>query len=426
MRTGGGFRHEHLKTKHPAAGVSAPIVVVGAGQAAATFAVRHAALGNPQPALLLGDESHPPYERPPLSKKFLVGKLERERLPIRPQEWYDAQGIATRWSTRVARIERDARQVVTDGGERIDYDKLLLCIGASARGLPRDIGGDLPGVFTLRTIADVERLAPELKPGRRLLIVGGGYIGLEVAASARGLGLDVTIVEMAERILQRIAAAPTSDYFRELHRAHGVDLRESARMTRLLEAGGRVAGAELEGGETLLADVVLVGIGASPNTALAEAAGLACDNGIVVDECCRTADPDIFAAGDCCNFPRDGARVRLESVQNAADQGDLIARVLAGEDTRYDAVPWFWSDQYDCMLQIAGLNLGHTDTVVRRDSDPGVRSVWYYAGDRLLAVDAINDTRAYVFGRKLIELGKHPPPEIVAAPTTDLKALVKG
>ncbi len=406
--------------------MSASVVIVGAGQAAASFISRHVALGNSEPLLLIGEETHPPYQRPPLSKKYLLGELERERLFIRPLEWYAEQGVETRFDTHIDEIRPTDKQVVTSNGEAIDYDKLILCTGSHARALPAESGGTLSGVFTLRSIADIDRMGPEFQAGRKLLVIGGGYIGLEAAAVARQLGLDVTLLEMADRILQRVAAAETSDYFRRLHTGHGVDLRESARLIRLLDEDGKVRGAELDSGEIIDTDVVLVGIGGSPNTELAQAAGLDCDNGVCVNEVCQTSNPDIFAAGDCCNFTRGGQQIRLESVQNAVDQGDLIARVLAGEDVRYTALPWFWSDQYDCKLQIVGLNLDHDRAVVRPGASESSLSVWYYRGDQLLAIDAMNEPKSYAFGRKIIEAGKNPSAEIVADPATDLKALAMG
>ena len=404
----------------------APIVIVGAGQAAASFISRHVALGSEQPLLLIGEEPHPPYQRPPLSKKYLLGQLERERLLIRPLEWYQDLNIELRLDTRVDAIDRGSRQVVTADGKTIDYDKLLLCIGSSARALAADIGGELKGVFTLRSIADIDKMSPEFQAGRKLLIVGGGYIGLEAAATGRQLGLEVTVLEMADRILQRVAAAATSDYFRDLHVGHGVTLQESARMTRLLGDDGAVCGAELETGEIFEADLVLAGIGNSPNTRLAQAAGLDCDNGIRVSETCQTSDSHIYAAGDCSNFVRNGQQIRLESVQNAADQGDLVARVLAGEAVTYTALPWFWSDQYDCKLQIVGLNQGHNQTVLRPGSNETSQSIWYYRDDQLLAIDAMNEPKSYAFGRKIIEAGKNPTQQEVADPATDLKALALG
>ena len=406
--------------------MSAPIVIIGAGQAAASFISRHVGLGSEQPLLLIGEESYPPYQRPPLSKKYLLGELERDRLFIRPLEWYAEQGVETRFDTRVSEIRPGERKILTDAGDEVEYDRLIICTGSSARSLPAEVGGELEGVFTLRSISDIDRLSPGFQAGRKLLIVGGGYIGLEAAAVGRLLGLEVTVLEMADRIMQRVATEQTSDYFRRLHRGHGVDIRESAQMTRLIDTDGRVSGAELESGETIDADLVLIGIGGSPNVELAQAAGLDCDNGIRVDATCRTSDASIYAAGDCTNFNRNGQRIRLESVQNAADQGDLVARVIAGEDVTYTAQPWFWSDQYDCKLQIVGLNQGHDDCVVRTGDKEGVMSVWYYAGDRLLAIDAMNDPKSYAFGRKIIEAGINPDKKVVADPATDLKAIAKG
>jgi 3-phenylpropionate/trans-cinnamate dioxygenase ferredoxin reductase subunit len=406
--------------------VTAPIVIVGAGQAAASFIARHVALASPQPLLLIGEEPHPPYQRPPLSKKYLLGELERERLFIRPLEWYREQNIGLRFDTRVDALEPDQHRVLTAGGESFEYDKLLLCTGSSPRRLADALGGTLDGVFTLRTIADIDNVASQFQAGRRLLIVGGGYIGLEAAAVARKLGLEVTLLEMAERILQRVAAAATSDYFRDLHQGHGVQIHESARLTRLTGENGKLRGAELESGAFIEADLVLVGIGASANIELAQAAGLACDIGIRVNDFCQTSEPDIFAAGDCSCFARNGKIMRLESVQNAADQGDLVARRLAGEDVRYTALPWFWSDQYDCKLQIVGLNQGYNHTVVRPGATDSSRSIWYYHDDVLLAIDAMNEPKSYAFGRKIIEAGINPAPQTVADPLTDLKALAMG
>jgi len=406
--------------------MTAPIVIVGAGQAAASFISRHVALANPQPVVLIGEESHPPYQRPPLSKKYLLGQLERERLFIRPLEWYQEQNIDLHLDTRVETIQPQHHSLQTASGETIDYDKLLLCTGSSARRLPAAVGGSLDGVFTLRSIADIDRNSPEFQSGRKLLIIGGGYIGLEAAAVARQLGLEVTLLEMAERILQRVAAAATSDYFRSLHREHGVEVRESTRLARLLEKDGKLCGAELESGEVIDADLALVGIGGSANIELAQAAGLDCDNGIRVNEVCQTSDPDIYAAGDCSCFERNGQTIRLESVQNAADQGDLVARHLAGEDVRYTALPWFWSDQYDCKLQIVGLNHGHNHSVVRPGASASSQSIWYYRDDELLAIDAMNEPKSYAFGRKIIEAGINPSPLQVADPATDLKALALG
>ena len=405
--------------------MSAPIVVIGAGQAAASFISRHVALGNQQPVILIGEEAVPPYQRPPLSKKYLLGQLDRERLFIRPQQWFDEQNVETRFNTRVKSIDRNNKTVVTDSGENIRFAKLVLATGSSARQLPDHLGGNLDGVFTLRSIADIDKMAPKFQAGKKLLIVGGGYIGLEAAAVGRQLDLEVTVLEMADRILQRVAAEQTSDYFRHLHRSNGVDLRESCQLSKLL-GDDKVTGAELADGSSIDADLVLVGIGGIANVELADRAGLNCDNGVTVNEQCQTSDDDIYAIGDCCSFIRNDQRIRLESVQNASDQGDLVARHLAGEAVAYSATPWFWSDQYGCKLQIVGLNHGHTHSVTRPGANEDSQSIWYYSDDILIAIDAMNDPKAYAFGRKIIEAGKNPSPEVVSNPETDLKALAKS
>jgi 3-phenylpropionate/trans-cinnamate dioxygenase ferredoxin reductase subunit len=310
----------------------------------------------------------------------------------------------------------------------LKYDKLIIATGATPRRLAPAAGGELAGVYALRTLADADAMAHEFKPGRKLLVVGGGYIGLEAAAVAATLGVEVTVVEMAPRILQRVAAAETSDYFRALHRSRGVTVTESASLIRLAGDNGRVARAEFADGSALDIDFALVGIGVTPNVALAEEADLAVGNGIEVGLDCRTSDPDIFAAGDCASFKFRGQRIRLESVQNAIEQAEAAAHVIAGQKVEYKSVPWFWSDQYDVKLQIAGFNLGYDSTVVRPGIREGQQSVWYFAGKEFLAVDAMNDPRAYMMGKRLLEAGHDPAksitPEQAADPDFDLKSLL--
>ena len=402
-----------------------PIVIVGAGQAAASFASRYIMHADRLPVLLIGEEHVPPYQRPPLSKKYLRGEFQRERLWIRQSHWYDDNGIDTRFGTRIRELAPEEKQVTTDSGESIEYEKLILCTGSRARRLPDEVGGSLKGVFTLRGINDADKLSAYLDGKHRLVIVGGGYIGLEIAATARMLGHAVTVIEMADRILQRVASVETSEYFRTLHKDHGVNILESTGLARIHGESGVVQGVELDRGEYIEADAVLAGIGAVPNIELAETAGIECENGIAVDETCRTSIPDIYAAGDCTSFVRHGQRIRLESVQNAADQGDLIARILSGKHDQYTSTPWFWSEQYDCMLQIAGLSQGYTQTVIRHNSATGGRSVWYYQNDELIAVDAMSDTKSYAFGRRMIEMGINPSMDQVSDETTDLKLLLQ-
>lgn len=400
---------------------AAPVVLVGGGHAAAAFVNSVRRAGFQGRVLLVGDEPVLPYHRPPLSKKYLSDALPVEQIYIRAAAWYEEQQVELRLGQRVEAVEREVRRVRLAGGETIEYSRLVLMTGARPRRLPAAIGGDLPGVLLMRSLADADALAPHLVAGRRMLVVGGGYIGLEAAAVASAKGLQVTLVEAAPRILQRVAAPATADWFRALHRGHGVDLREGVSLRRLLADGGCVCGAELDDGSRIDADVVLVGIGVMPNVELAEGCGLAVDNGIVVDALCRTSDALILAAGDCSSFDYRGQRIRLESVQNANDQAAAAAHTVAGQDKPYAALPWFWSDQYDCKLQIAGLNLGYDDVVVRPGKTERSRSIWYYRGEQLLAVDAINDAAAFVTAKKLLERGAGVAKAMAGDPASEFR-----
>ena len=406
-------------------GTDAPIVIVGGGQAAASCAARYRAEGGTRPLTILCAEAVPPYQRPPLSKAYLLGDMGLERLLLRPEAWYADNAVALKLGTRATALDTEARTVTTDAGEVLAWGDLVLATGSTPRRLPAAIGGELTGVHVVRGLADVDGMAPACTPGARAVIVGGGYIGLEAAAVCAKLGLHVTVLEAAPRILGRVAAEATADAIRALHAAHGVDIREGTALDRIEGQGGAVTGVTLKTGETLPADLVIVGIGIAPDTALAESAGIALDNGIATDARGRTSAPHVWAAGDCASFPHRGGRLRLESVQNAIDQAECVARNLAGQAQDYDPQPWFWSDQYDLKLQIAGLNTGH-DRVVIRAGEGAARSHWYFAGDRLLSVDALNDPRAYMVGKRLIESGKSPDPAILADPATDLKSLLKA
>ena len=397
------------------------VVVIGAGQAGASCVAKLRNGGFDGRITLIGAEPCPPYQRPPLSKGYLLGDMTLERLFLRPEAFYADQGIALKTDCRVTAIDPEARVLSTTEGE-VAYDELVLATGSLPRRLPAAIGGDLDGVFTVRDLADVDAMAPRFVKGAKVLIVGGGYIGLEAAAVAAKLGLEVTLVEMADRILQRVAAPETSDYFRALHEGHGVTLREGVGLERLL-GEGHVTGARLSDGTEIAADFVITGVGIEPDIALAKAAGIEIDNGIKVDAQGRTSVPGIWAAGDCTSFPYRGGRIRLESVPNAIDQAEVVAENILGAGKEYIAKPWFWSDQYDVKLQIAGLNAGY-DRVVTRLGE-GSASFWYYLGETLLAVDAANDPRGYMVGKRLIEAGKSPDPALVADSQTDLKALLK-
>ncbi|MGV2129630.1 NAD(P)/FAD-dependent oxidoreductase [Agrobacterium vitis] len=400
------------------------LVIVGAGQAGFSVASKLRALNDQRPITMIGLAPELPYQRPPLSKKYLIGEMSFDRLLLRPSQWYDENAITLRLSSWVEEIDRSQKLLRIQDGSSLSYDKLVLATGSTPRELPQEIGGNLAGVYTIRNKADADRLAEVMKPGRRLLIIGGGYIGLEAAAVARHLGLEVTVIEMADRILARVAAKETADFIRAVHQSHGVMIRESMGLKRLLGKDGVVTAAELSDGSTLDVDLVIVGIGATANDGLARSAGLNVQNGVIVDSYARTSDPDIFAAGDCALLPWSDGAVRLESVQNAVDQGEAIAMVLAGGTTPYTPKPWFWSDQYDLKLQIAGLNLGYDETIIRPGMREGSLSVWYYRQDHFLAVDAINDAKAYVTAKKLLEAGRSADKAIIGNPQEDLKQLL--
>ncbi len=400
------------------------LVIVGAGQAAFALAAKLRALKDDRPITIIGLEDVLPYQRPPLSKKYLMGEMSFDRLEFRPAEWFVENDVEIRLSTWVEEIDRAGKSVRMQDGSTLSYDKLVLATGATPRTLPAAIGGDLGGVLTVRDKRDADQLKQEMLPGRRLLVIGGGYIGLEAAAVARKLGLDVALIEMTERILQRVAAPETAGIMRDIHLANGVSIREKTGLTRLIGKEGRVSAAELSDGSIIDVDLVIAGIGVAPNDRLARESGLEVGNGIVVDAFTRTSDPDIHAVGDCALLPMNGNSVRLESVQNAVDQAEAAAHVLAGAEKAYEPKPWFWSDQYDVKLQIAGFNLGYDETVLRPGQREGSHSVWYFQQGRFIAVDAINDAKAYVTGKKLLDTGTQPNRDILADHSADLKSLL--
>ncbi|RWX75964.1 pyridine nucleotide-disulfide oxidoreductase [Neorhizobium lilium] len=400
------------------------LVIVGAGQAGFALAAKLRALKDDRPITMLGAEDVIPYQRPPLSKKYLLGEMDFERLTFRPQTWFAENNVELKLSAYVEEIDRNAKRVRMQDGATLDYDTMAFATGATPRTLPPAIGGDLDGVYTVRDKRDADRLADEMRPGRRLLIIGGGYIGLEAAAVARHLGLEVTLIEMADRILQRVASRETADIMRAIHHGHGVVIREKTGLRRLIGEDGKVRSAELSDGSVIDVDFVIVGIGVTPNDRLAQDSGIEVANGIVVDHFARTSDPAILAMGDCAMLPWKGMHIRLESVQNAVDQAEAAAAILAGGTLPYVPKPWFWSDQYDVKLQIAGFNLGYDDTLLRPGSREGSVSVWYFREGHLIAVDAVNDAKAYVTGKKLLESGQTPDKSILANPAADLKQLL--
>lgn len=401
----------------------AHIVVVGAGQAGSSLVSKLRNSGFEGKVTLVGAEPHPPYQRPPLSKKYLLGDMPLDRLYLRPETFYREQNITLRLGLPITKIDPNGRSILLDN-EVVSYDHLALTTGSVPRSLPTAIGGALDGVHVVRDLRDVDAMAPRFDAKARVLIVGGGYIGLEAAAVAATKGLEVTLVEMADRILQRVAAPQTSDFFRNLHQSHGVDIREGVGLERIF--GDRtVTGAALTDGSVLDLDFVIAGIGVTPATDLAEQAGLEIDNGIKTNALGQSSDPHIWAAGDCASLPYRGGRIRLESVQNAIDQAETVAENMLGANRPYQPMPWFWSDQYDVKLQIAGLNNGYDHVVTRPGEKGGAVSFWYYNKASLLAVDAANDPRAYMIGKRLIEAGKSPAIDVIEDPQSDLKALLK-
>ena len=400
------------------------LVIIGAGQAGFEMAAKLRALKDTRPITILGAEDVLPYQRPPLTKKYLLGEMSFDRLLFRPEQWFIDNDVEIRLSTWVEQIKRDKKQVLLQDGSTIDYGTLALTTGSTPRGLPAAIGGDLEGVYVARDKRDADLLAAEMRPGRRVLIIGGGYIGLEAAAVARHLGLEVTVIEMADRILQRVAAKETADIMRVIHEEHDVQIREKTGLKHLIGRDGKLVGAELSDGSIIDIDFAIVGIGVTPNDQLAKESGLEVANGIVVDEFALTSDPSIFAAGDCAALPWQGGRIRLESVQNAVDQADAAAAIIAGGSAPYEPKPWFWSDQYDVKLQIAGFNLGYDETLLRPGAREGAHSIWYFKSGKFIAVDAINDAKAYVSGKKMLELGINPDKSILADGSSDLKQLL--
>jgi len=378
------------------------VVIAGAGHASGQVVASLRHEGFDGRIILVGNEPYLPYQRPPLSKKFLAREMPPERLYVKPASFYEEAGVELHLATRIEEIDRDAKCLRTGTGDTIAYDKLVLALGSRVRRLPVD-GVDLERVHYLRTIADVDAIHADFNRGGRLVIIGAGYIGLEVAAVAQVAGLDVTVVEMADRVMSRVVSAEVSDFYQIEHTNHGVKLRLS---TSIAEIGGkkRVKKVITAEGEEIPADMVIIGVGILPNIELAHAAGLETDNGIVVDDHCVTGDPAIFAVGDCTLHPNAifERMLRLESVHNAVEQAKTAAANICGKDTAYCQVPWFWSDQYDLKLQIVGLSEGYDDVVVRGNPAERSFSCLYLRDGRLIATDAINAPRDFVQSKQLI------------------------
>ncbi|MBF2760550.1 MAG: FAD-dependent oxidoreductase [Ectothiorhodospiraceae bacterium AqS1] len=383
-------------------------IIAGAGQAGGQTAISLRQAGYEGEIILCGAEGLPPYQRPPLSKKYLAGELDRARLFLRPQSFYETQGIDLRPDSPVRAVDPAARKATLEGGDILPYDHLVLATGSRPRSLTIS-GGDLADILYLRTLADVDAIRKRMEAGRRLVVVGGGYIGLEVAATAKQAGLEVCVLEAAPRLLGRVTAPEMSEYYLAAHRSRGVDVRTQSAVSAFSGSGGDAIEAvecKGEGGsiERIPADMVVVGIGVSPATELAEKAGLACDDGISVDEHCRTSDAHIYAVGDCTRHPNPilGRRLRLESVQNAIEQAKTAAANIVGNPLRYEQVPWFWSDQFDLKLQMAGISDGYDAIVQRGSMEADDFALFYLREGILIAVDAVNRPREFMACRKLL------------------------
>ncbi len=401
------------------------VVIVGGGQAAGQLIASLRQEGFSGPITLIGDEPHPPYQRPPLSKKFLSGELELERLYIKPEAFFAETGAQLLLGRRAETVDREARTVALDDGTVLPYGTLVLATGSRVRRMPVP-GEDLAGVHYLRGIADVAAIHAHFEPGRKLVIVGAGYIGLEVAAVAVKAGIDVTVLEMESRVMARVTAPEMSDFFQTVHRDAGVDIRLETRVSGFEDDGsGRLQAVVCADGTRLSADFAIIGIGILPNVELAQDAGLDCENGIVVDHHGRTADPSIYAIGDCANHPSDlvGRRIRLESVQNAIDQAKAAAADIAGHPRPYNEVPWFWSDQYDLKLQIAGLSEGYDKLVLRGDPASRTFAAFYLKDGVVIAVDAVNAVPEFMVGKKLIQARARIAPDRLADTGIGMKQL---
>jgi 3-phenylpropionate/trans-cinnamate dioxygenase ferredoxin reductase subunit len=401
------------------------ILIVGAGHAGAQAAIALRQNKFEGSIAIVGDEPEFPYERPPLSKDYLAGEKPFERILIRPPAFWAERDIAMLAGTRVVAVDPRAHEVTTASGGRIGYGRLIWAAGGSPRALICT-GHDLAGVHAIRSRADVDRLTSELGATTRVVVIGGGYIGLEAAAVLTKLGKHVTVLEALDRVLARVAGQTLSRFYEGEHRAHGVDVRLGAKVAGIEQAEGRATGVSLADGDVLPCEMVIVGIGIAPAVEPLVAAGADGGNGVRVDAQCRTSLPDVFAIGDCAlhaNAFADGAEIRLESVQNANDMANAVAKTLTGIPTESHAVPWFWSNQYDLRLQTVGLSLGHDATVLRGDPAARSFSLVYLKQGRVIALDCVNAVRDYVQGRTLVVEGKSPDQARLADTGVALKEL---
>ena len=401
------------------------VVIVGAGHGGAQVAIMLRTQKFTGSIAIIGDEPELPYERPPLSKEYFAGEKEFERIQLRPAKYWDEREVTMLLGRRVVAVDPVGHSVTTNGGEMIGYGKLVWATGGSPRMLPIP-GGDLPGVQGVRTKADADAMKAASETARQIVVIGGGYIGLEAAAVLRKAGKKVVLLEALDRVLARVAGTELSRFFEREHREHGVDLRLGVAV-EAIEGEGRVTGVRLADGEVIPADLVIVGIGIVPAVEPLIAAGAEGGNGVLVDRLCKTSLPDIYAIGDCAAHENDfaeGVVIRLESVQNANDQANVVAKGIVGDEAPYHAIPWFWSNQYDLKLQTAGLSTGHDRAVMRGDPATRSFSVVYLKAGRVIAIDCVNATKDYVQGRMIVTAGLVATSEQLADADTPLKALL--
>jgi 3-phenylpropionate/trans-cinnamate dioxygenase ferredoxin reductase subunit len=399
-------------------------VIIGGSHAAIAAATELRRLSADAEITIISADHEFPYQRPPLSKGYMSGKVTFDQIVLKAPDWYAANKIDLRRSTTVRAIGRARSVVVTTEGEDIAYDRLVIATGSMARRLPAVSGGHLSNVHVMRDHGDAMALMARMHHGAKLVVIGGGYIGLEAASEAAKKEVSVTVIEATDRILKRVACPQTADDIRALHVSHGVTIRENTQIARISETSGLATGVELADGTIIAADFIITGIGVLPETGLAEAAGLAIENGISVNQRLETSDPNIFAIGDCASFVYRGQRIRLESVQNAHDMGLVVAENILGGRHDYHPVPWFWSDQFELKLQIAGLNMGYDKIITRMGAREGAKSHFYFAGETFLAADCLNDAATYMVSRKILEGGKVLTPAQVGDPAFVLKSLL--